>query len=188
MGLGNPGPSYASTRHNVGVMALERAAVRWNIALREMGSARRRQGILDHLDITLAQPLSWMNQSGPVVQGLVTELGITAHDLIIIHDDVDLPVGRLRIKRLGGSGGHNGIRSVQTALASDEFCGIKIGVGRPPAGDETADYVRAPFLRDDRDVLDQALDHAVMALESCLLEGIEKAMNRFNVRATERAE
>ena len=89
-------------------MALERAAVRWNIALREMGSARRRQGILDHLDITLAQPLSWMNQSGPVVQGLVTELGITAHDLIIIHDDVDLPVGRLRIKRLGGSGGHNG--------------------------------------------------------------------------------
>ena len=169
-------------------MALERAAVRWNIALREMGSARRRQGILDHLDITLAQPLSWMNQSGPVVQGLVTELGITAHDLIIIHDVVDLPVGRLRIKRLGGSGGHNGIRSVQTALASEEFCRIKIGVGRPPAGEETADYVLSPFRKDEREVVDQALDHAVMALESCLLEGIEKAMNRFNVRATERAE
>jgi PTH1 family peptidyl-tRNA hydrolase len=169
-------------------MALERAAVRWNIVLRDMGSARRGQGILDHLDLTLAQPLAWMNQNGPVVQGLVTELGLTSHDLIVIHDDVDLPVGRLRIKHLGGSGGHNGIRSVQAALASQEFCRIKIGVGRPAAGEETADYVLSPFRKDEREVLDRALDHMVMALESCLLEGIEKAMNRFNVRDVERAE
>lgn len=169
-------------------MALERAAVRWNILLREMGSARRGQGTLDHLDVTLAQPLAWMNQNGPVVQGLVTELGLTTHDLIVIHDDVDLPVGRLRIKRLGGSGGHNGIRSIQTALASQEFCRIKIGVGRPAAGEETADYVLSPFRQDEREVVDRSLDHAVMALESCLSEGIEKAMNRFNMRDAEGAE
>jgi peptidyl-tRNA hydrolase, PTH1 family len=169
-------------------MALERAAVRWNVLLREMGSARRGQGIVDHLNVTLAQPLAWMNQNGPVVQELVRELGLTSHDLIVIHDDVDLPVGRLRIKRLGGSGGHNGIRSVQTALASQEFCRIKIGVGRPAAGEETADYVLSPFRKDEQAVVDRALDHAVMALECCLLEGIERAMNRFNVRDAERAE
>jgi PTH1 family peptidyl-tRNA hydrolase len=166
-------------------MALERAAVRWDIVLREMGSARRGQGMVDRLDTTLAQPLAWMNQSGPVVRGLVTELGIPSHDLIVIHDDVDLPVGRLRIKRLGGSGGHNGIRSIQTALASQEFCRLKIGVGRPTAGEDTVDYVLSPFHKDEREVVDRALDHAVMALESCLLEGIEKAMNRFNIRDTE---
>jgi peptidyl-tRNA hydrolase, PTH1 family len=163
-------------------MALERAAVRWNIFLREIGSARRGQGLVDHLDVTLAQPLAWMNQSGPVVHGLVTELGLTPHDLIVIHDDVDLPVGRLRIKRLGGSGGHNGIRSVQTTLASEEFSRIKIGVGRPAPDEETADYVLSPFLKEERDVVDRALDRVVTALESCLSEGIEKAMNRFNVR------
>ncbi|MEP6887524.1 MAG: aminoacyl-tRNA hydrolase [Nitrospirales bacterium] len=188
VGLGNPGRPYSSTRHNVGVMALERAAVRWNILLREMGSARRGQGILDHLNVTLAQPLAWMNQNGPVVEGLVTELGLTSPDLIVIHDDVDLPVGRLRIKRLGGSGGHNGIRSVQTALASQEFCRIKIGVGRPAPGEETADYVLSPFRKEEREVVERALDHVVMALETCLSEGIEKAMNRFNVRDAEGAE
>ena len=169
-------------------MALERAAGRWNIVLREMGSARRGQGIVDHLNVTLAQPLAWMNQNGPVVQELVRELGLTSQDLIVIHDDVDLPVGRLRIKRLGGSGGHNGIRSVQVALASQEFCRIKIGVGRPAAAEETADYVLSPFRKDEQAVVDRALDHAVMALESCLLEGIERAMNRFNVREAEAAE
>jgi PTH1 family peptidyl-tRNA hydrolase len=166
-------------------MALERTALRWNIVLRETGSARRGRGTLDHLDVTLAQPLAWMNHNGPVVQELVTELGLTPHDLIVIHDDVDLPIGRLRIKRFGGSGGHNGIRSVQTALVSQEFCRLKIGVGRPALGEETADYVLLPFRKDEREIVEHALDQAVMALESCLTEGIEKAMNRFNVREQE---
>lgn len=169
-------------------MALERAAVRWNIVLREVGSARRGQGVFDHLDITLAQPLAWMNQNGPVVQALVTELRLTPHDLMVVHDDVDLPVGRLRIKRSGGSGGHNGIRSVQAALASQEFCRLKIGIGRPAPGEETADYVLASFGQDERDIVDHALDQVVMALESYLSEGLEKAMHRFNVRDTEGAE
>jgi peptidyl-tRNA hydrolase, PTH1 family len=165
-------------------MALERAAGRWNIVLREIGSARRGRGVFDHLDVTLAQPLAWMNQNGPVVQGLVTELRLTPHDLIVIHDDVDLPVGRLRIKRSGGSG----IRSVQATLASQEFCRLKIGIGRPAPGEETADYVLASFSKEERDIVEHALDHAVMALESCLSEGLDKAMNRFNVRDAEEAE
>lgn len=169
-------------------MALDRAAVRWNIVLREIGSARRSPGVFDHVDVTLAQPLVWMNQNGPVVQELVTELRLTPHDLIVIHDDVDLPVGRLRIKRSGGSGGHNGIRSVQAALGSQEFCRLKIGIGRPAPGEETADYVLTSFRKDERDIVEQALTHAVLALESCLSEGLEKAMNRFNVRDPEGAE
>src|SRR5207237_5523593 len=120
--------------------------------------------------------------------GLVTELGLTPHDLIVIHDDVDLPLGRLRIKRAGGSGGHNGIRSVQAALVSQDFCRLKIGIGRPAPSEETADYVLAPFRKDERDIVDQALDQVVMALESYLSEGLEKAMNRFNVRDAEGAE
>jgi peptidyl-tRNA hydrolase, PTH1 family len=169
-------------------MALERVAVRWNIVLREIGFARRGRSTFARLDVTLAQPLAWMNQNGSVVQGLVTELGLTPHDLVVIHDDVDLPVGRLRIKRAGGSGGHNGIRSVQAALASQDFCRLKIGIGRPAPGEETADYVLASFRKDEQDIVDHALDQAVMALESYLSEGLEKAMNRFNVRDAEGVE
>jgi peptidyl-tRNA hydrolase, PTH1 family len=99
-----------------------------------------------------------------------------------------LPVGRLRIKRSGGSGGHNGIRSIQATVASQEFCRLKIGIGRPAPGEETADYVLASFSKDERNIVEQALDHAVMALESYLSEGLENAMNRFNVRDAEEAE
>jgi PTH1 family peptidyl-tRNA hydrolase len=169
-------------------MALERAAARWNIVFRKVGSARRGQGLLNHLEVTLAQALAWMNQNGPVVHGLLTGLGLAPHDLIVIHDDVDLPVGRLRIKRSGGSGGHNGIRSIQAALASQEFCRLKIGVGRPAPGEDTADYVLSPFRKDERDAVEQALDQAIIALECCLSEGLDKAMNRFNVRMEEKTD
>jgi peptidyl-tRNA hydrolase, PTH1 family len=169
-------------------MALERAAARWNIVFREVGSARRGQGLLKHLEDTFAQPLGWINQNGPVVHGLLTGLGLAPHDLIVIHDDVDLPVGRLRIKRSGGSGGHNGIRSIQAALASQEFCRLKIGVGRPAPGEDTADYVLSPFRKDERDAVEQALDQAIIALECCLSEGLDKAMNRFNVRMEEKTD
>lgn len=188
VGLGNPGRPYAATRHNAGVMALERAAARWSIVFREIRSARRGQGLLDDLAVTLVQPLAWMNQCGPVVQDVLAELGLAPHDLIVLHDDVDLPVGRLRIKRSAGSGGHNGIRSVQTALASQEFCRLKIGIGRPGPSEETADYVLSPFRNDEREAMEQALDQAVIALESCLLDGLDKAMNRFNVRFEEGAD
>lgn len=187
VGLGNPGRSYAATRHNVGVMAMEQAAVRWNIPLREVASARRGRGTYNQVDLTLAQPLAWMNLTGPIVRDLLTELGLPPHDLLVIHDDLDLPLGCLRIKRSGGSGGHNGIRSIQAALASEDFPRLKIGIGRPAPGEETADYVLAPFHHDERGTVRHAVDQAVRALESYLSDGLDHAMNQFNRREQEGA-
>jgi PTH1 family peptidyl-tRNA hydrolase len=180
VGLGNPGRAYAFTRHNIGVMVLEQAAARWGIRLNHHGLAYRGGGDVDGIGVTLAQPLAWMNQNGPVVAGLLHELEVGPRDLLVIHDDVDLPVGRLRIKREGGSGGHNGIRSIQAALQSSDFCRLKVGIGRPAPGEETADYVLSPFGPDDRVSVHEAMDRAVMALECWVREGAEAAMNRFN--------
>jgi len=180
VGLGNPGPAYAATRHNIGVMVLEQAAARWAIRLKDHGPACRGHGYVEGIEVTLAQPLAWMNQNGLVVEGLLHELGVSPHDLLVVHDDVDLPVGRLRIKRVGGSGGHNGIRSIQAALQSSDFCRLKVGVGRPGPGEATADYVLSPFGLDEKTLLREATDRAVMALECWTREGVEGAMNRFN--------
>jgi peptidyl-tRNA hydrolase, PTH1 family len=180
VGLGNPGPAYATTRHNIGVMVLEQAAARWAIRLKERSPVSRGHGYVAEIEVTLAQPLAWMNQNGPVVAGLFHELDVAPHDLLVIHDDVDLPVGRLRIKRDGGSGGHNGIRSVQAALQSSEFCRLKVGVGRPRPGEVTADYVLSPFGPDERPLVQETIERAVLALECWIREGVEAAMNRFN--------
>jgi len=180
VGLGNPGRAYVFTRHNIGVMVLEQAAARWGIRLNHHGLAYRGGGDVDGIEVTLAQPLAWMNQNGPVVAGLLHEFEVGPRDLLVIHDDVDLPVGRLRIKREGGSGGHNGIRSIQAALQSSDFCRLKVGIGRPAPGEETADYVLSPFGPDDRVSVHEAMDRAVMALECWVREGAEAAMNRFN--------
>ncbi|HEX3203662.1 MAG TPA: aminoacyl-tRNA hydrolase [Nitrospiraceae bacterium] len=180
VGLGNPGRAYVFTRHNIGVMVLEQAAARWGIRLNHHGLAYRGGGDVDGIEVTLAQPLAWMNQNGPVVAGLLHELEVGPRDLLVIHDDVDLPVGRLRIKREGGSGGHNGIRSIQAALQSSDFCRLKVGIGRPAPGEETADYVLSPFGPDDWVSVHEAMDRAVMALECWVREGAEAAMNRFN--------
>ena len=185
VGLGNPGERYARTRHNVGVMALERAAARWKINLSMTAPGRRGHGRVGGIEVVLAHPLAWMNQSGSVVKVLLDDTGSSPRDLIVIHDDVDLPVGRLRLKRSGGSGGHNGILSLLTALDTDQFTRLKIGVGRPAPDDETADYVLAPFAADEMAAMDLALDRAVAALECLVIEGIEAAMNRFHVHEQE---
>jgi PTH1 family peptidyl-tRNA hydrolase len=185
VGLGNPGEHYARTRHNVGVIVLEQAAARWKIKLSTTGAARRGRGRVGAVDVILAEPLAWMNQNGPVVKALLDEGGLSPHELIVVHDDVDLPVGRLRIKRSGGSGGHNGILSLLTTLDTDQYCRLKVGIGRPSPGEETADYVLSPFTPEERIIMETALDRASLALECVLLEGVEVAMNRFNVQEKE---
>ncbi|MBD0305165.1 MAG: aminoacyl-tRNA hydrolase [Nitrospiraceae bacterium] len=182
VGLGNPGEAYACTRHNVGVMVLQRAAVRWSIGLSVAGHLRQGHGRIGKEKIILAQPLVWMNQNGPVIKGLLQEYGLSPLDLIVVHDDLDLAAGRLRIKRHGGSGGHNGIFSLLTALESDQFYRLKVGIGRPAAGQETADYVLTPFMSDEWASIALALDQAVLALESLILDGVDVAMNRFHMK------
>ena len=131
VGLGNPGAHYALTRHNVGVWVLERAATVWNIPLRSAEHAPRGRGRIGppdgQVDVALAGPLTWMNVTGPAVKALLEDLACSPTNLIVIHDDLDLELGRLRIKREGGAGGHNGLFSILTTLGTDQFCRLKIG-------------------------------------------------------------
>jgi PTH1 family peptidyl-tRNA hydrolase len=192
VGLGNPGVRYAATRHNVGWRVLERAAARWKIRLEAPGPARLParwgRGRLGEAEVELAEPLAWMNETGPAVQALLEARTLTPSDLIVVHDDLDLEPGRLRIKRAGGAGGHNGIHSIISALETNEFCRLKIGIGRPAPGEEAEDYVLMPFAPEEEEVLEQVLEQAVLALETLACEGVGAAMNRFNVRPREKEE
>jgi peptidyl-tRNA hydrolase, PTH1 family len=185
VGLGNPGAAYAQTRHNVGMWVIERAAARWSIRLAKRGMAYRGSGRLGSELFELAGTLDWMNITGPPLKGLLREFMLTADDLILIHDDLDLEPGRLRIKQAGGHGGHNGIKSVVEALGTPEFVRLKIGIGRPAPRQDSADYVLQAFTRENLEVLNPCLDRAVDALECLIHRGTAVAMNQFNVRERE---
>jgi len=182
VGLGNPGAAYAQTRHNVGMWVIERAAARWSIRLAKHGIAYRGSGRLGSELLELAGTLDWMNITGPPLKGLLREYTLTADDLILVHDDLDLDLGRLRIKQAGGHGGHNGIKSVIDAIGTPQFVRIKIGIGRPAPRQDSADYVLQPFTREELEVLNPCLDRAVDALECAIHRGTTTAMNQFNVR------
>jgi PTH1 family peptidyl-tRNA hydrolase len=185
VGLGNPGARYADTRHNIGAQVVEAAAARWSVTLRLTGEARAGIGHLGSTAVVLAVPLSWMNESGPVVTSLLQQHSLTCSDLVVVHDDLDLGLGRLRIRMKGGAGGHNGLRSIMAELGTDEFLRVKLGVGRPPAGVDAADYVLAEFLAEERETVEALCDRAIEALECLLMEGPNAAMNKFHVREPE---
>jgi len=152
------------------------------IRFRRHGEVLRAEGRLGRDAVTLAKPQSYMNRSGPVVAGLVGELGLDLSEVIVVHDDLDLAPGRIRVKARGGHGGHNGVLSIIDALESDRFARVKIGIGRPPDGVDPADYVLAPMSAHERAVLDEAVQQAVGAVECWVGEGLMAAMNRFNVK------
>lgn len=182
VGLGNPGKTHAQTRHNVGMWVIERAAARWSIRLSPRGTAQRGSGRLGREVVELAGLLDWMNVSGPPLKGLLREFELTTNELIVVHDDLDLEPGRLRIRLAGGHGGHNGIKSIVEALGTPQFVRLKIGIGRPAPGQDSADYVLEPVTRAEMDVLEPCLERAVDALECLIHRGTEAAMNQFNVR------
>ena len=162
--------------------AVERAAARWSIRFVRHGLAHRGCGRLGSELIELAGTLDWMNLSGPPLKGLLREFKLTADDLIVIHDDLDLEPGRLRIKLAGGHGGHNGIKSVIEALETPQFVRVKIGIGRPAPGQNSADYVLERFTQNEVVVLEPCLERVVDALECLIHRGVAVAMNQFNVR------
>ena len=182
VGLGNPGAAYAHTRHNVGMWVIERAAARWSIRLTKCGTAHRGAGRLGSELLELAGTLDWMNITGPPLKGLLRECSLTAGDLILVHDDLDLDLGRLRIKQAGGYGGHNGIKSVIDTIGTSQFVRVKIGISRPAPRQDSADYVLQEFTKEELGVLNPCLDRAVEALECLIHRGIAVAMNQFNVR------
>jgi PTH1 family peptidyl-tRNA hydrolase len=182
VGLGNPGAAYTQTRHNVGMWVIERAAARWSIRLAKRGMAHRGSGRLGSELLELAGTLDWMNITGPPLIDLLREFSLTADDLILVHDDLDLDLGRLRIKQAGGHGGHNGIKSVIDTIGTAQFVRVKIGIGRPAPCQDSADYVLQAFTREELAVLNPCLDRAVDALECLIHRGVAVAMNEFNVR------
>ncbi len=176
VGLGNPGPKYAHTRHNAGFMVVDALARRWDIALEVDADGRARRGAGRHAEhpVQLVQPLVYMNCSGEVLAPLAAD-----DHVIAVFDDLDLPIGRLRIRLRGGAGGHRGVASMIERLG-DEFSRVRVGVGRPPEGMAAADYVLAPLAVDDRLQLTDTAERACAAIESIITEGPALAMSRFN--------
>jgi PTH1 family peptidyl-tRNA hydrolase len=182
VGLGNPGADYAETRHNIGCWVIQRAAARWSFRLTRKGVVQRGSGRAGSRLVELAGPLDWMNLSGPPLKGLLRELGLTPDDLVVVHDDLDMEPGRLRIRQGGGSGGHNGIKSVIEALGTPQFVRLKIGIGRPAPRQDSADYVLERVTPEEMAVYEPCLERAVDALELLLNRDVATAMNQFNVR------
>ncbi|MDH4185616.1 MAG: aminoacyl-tRNA hydrolase, partial [Nitrospira sp.] len=146
------------------------------------GHSHRGSGRLGSELLELAGALDWMNLTGPPLKGLLREYSLSPADLILVHDDLDLEPGRLRIKFAGGHGGHNGIRSIIDAIGTPDFVRVKIGIGRPAPHQDSADYVLQAFTREEVEILSPCLDRAVDALECLIHRGTAVAMNQFNVR------
>jgi len=184
-GLGNPGQAYQHTRHNLGWMVLVQAARRWGVTFSRQGHALQGRGSIEGLPVTLVLPQTWMNQTGAVVHSVLQDLHLITPDLIVVYDDLDLPLGGIKIKTLGGAGGHNGLRSVLEYLESEDFTRLKVGIGRPPAHVDPAQFVLSSFLPEERKQIETMLPKAVDALECLICQGASIAMNRFHGQAVQ---
>ena len=180
VGLGNPGPEYSATKHNVGFMAIDELSRRWEVT----GWKNRMDALVaEHRGaetILLVKPQTFMNLSGTAVGALVRWHKIDAKDILVIYDDLDLPVGKLRLRGKGGSGGHRGIESLMVQLGHDDFVRIRVGIGRPPQGWETADYVLSRFSKEEEPLVAAAIKRSLDAVECVLKNGLAKAMNDYS--------
>ena len=181
MGLGNPGVEYHRTPHNLGFMAVDRLAeICRTQFLRREARARVASVRFHGQQVILAKPQTFMNLSGVSVSGLLRSVNLPPDDLIVLVDDVDLPLGTLRIRRKGSAGGHNGLKSIIGALETDVFTRIRMGAGPDrPVGDLVS-YVLNPFREEDLETVDGMIDQALQAVRVIVKEGVEKAMNVFN--------
>ncbi len=183
MGLGNPGPEYQDTRHNAGFRIADRLVDRWNLPQFRRGDrARQTEGSWQGLPVRILKPQTYMNRSGAAVAPLRTLPGFDpSQHLLIVVDDVALPVGRFRLRGAGSAGGHNGLKSIEGVLQRQDYARLRIGVGPPPAGpDELSDFVLGAFSTEERELIEALLDPMSEAVEAWLQDGIEMAMTRFN--------
>jgi len=180
-GLGNPGAEYAQTRHNLGFMVVETLARRWHIQLCDVsGDVRVGSGRIADRAVQLAEPRAFMNRSGEAL----AQLPLKADDaLMVIHDDLDLPAGQLRVRPRGGSGGHRGVGSIVDHFGS-EFTRIRVGIGRPLDAHDPVDYVLAPLSPAELLDVRASVERACNAVECVVIDGTAVAMNRFNMRPT----
>lgn len=188
IGLGNPGPEYASTRHNVGQMVLD------ELARRHAGTFSRDKRANAQVAtvrlagpggdaVVLGKPSSYMNLSGGPTRALATYYKVPATELIVVHDELDIPFGAIRLKRGGGSAGHNGLKDVTKALGGPDYIRVRVGIGRPPGRQDAADFVLAPFSSTERKELDLLVALGADAVEDALTQGLAEAQQRFHTGA-----
>lgn len=184
LGLGNPGDAYKNTRHNVGFMVVDALAEAFSVSCeKKKFDALFGRGVIEGAEVILAKPMSYMNRSGLPAGGIMSYFGISGKDMVVIHDDIDLAFGRIKIKEKGGHGGHNGIKSLTDTLGGGEFSRLRIGTGRPEAGKDVADYVLGRFGPDETKVLPEIIRTARDAVVTILCKGTKEGMNRFNSKS-----
>jgi PTH1 family peptidyl-tRNA hydrolase len=199
VGLGNPGARYLHTRHNIGFMIADATAERthlrlssgrsatakrstWTAWLRRQDLAEFGQGTYEGHAFALLKPLTFMNRSGEAVAHYVRALNLDLQDILVIFDDISLPVGTVRLRKKGGAGGHNGVQSMIDHLGTDEFPRLRFGVGSDFERGQQVDYVLSPFAPDEQETVDAAITQATDAVLTAIREGIDIAMNRYNRR------
>jgi len=183
VGLGNPGDEYAATRHNAGFMLVDRLARAWGVELRgRLFKARTALARRGGDEIFLIEPKTFMNRSGSAVREALAGKDVPAERLIVAYDDLDIPLGEIRVRKTGRPGTHKGMISIVGEIRTEEFPRIRIGIGPCPAGRDAAEYVLEPFRRDERPLVDRSLGEAVDALEMILDGRIDRAMTRYNRR------
>ena len=182
-GLGNPGPAYVHTRHNVGFMVVDRLA-----SLLEAGSEKKQGQSLvraaslsdAHIRLLLVKPQTYMNLSGNALWELLSFYKDMVEDFIVVHDDLDLPLDKIRYKSGGGAGGHRGVKSISECLRSEDYDRLKIGIGRPPGQMKAEAFVLQAFSFDEKPVLDKVLELAAQSLKDWLADGCDQAMRKYN--------
>jgi peptidyl-tRNA hydrolase, PTH1 family len=188
VGLGNPGRNYEHTRHNVGFQVVDELARRLRIALKERNyQASCGLGCVEGRQILLCQPLTWMNLSGPVVKRILNDFNISADQMVVVHDDLDLPCGRIRLLQRGGAGGHRGVLSIIEHLGHQEFLRLKLGIGRPQEGELVEQFVLQPPYPDETVAFAEMIVRGADAVQVVLTEGMASAMNRCNRPASSKA-
>lgn len=184
VGLGNPGPEYASTRHNVGFQVVDLLADehRIRLARHKRGHAQAGEGRfgIPGPHVVLVEPMSFMNDSGGPVKALMAFYGVPADGMIVVHDELDIPFGSIRAKLGGGDNGHNGLKSIRKAIGGGDFLRVRVGIGRPSGRQEPADYVLKPFAAAERKELPAVVQRAADAVTSLIGDGLEATQNQFN--------
>lgn len=184
VGLGNPGSKYAMTRHNVGFMVAEQLAGENGVSLKK----KKHQGFygvgrVEGVEAAILLPQTYMNRSGISVKSATQSLGVQPGDLIVIHDEVDLPFGRVRVKSGGGHGGHNGLRSISELLGTADFIRVRVGIGRPEGQKDVSAHVLGVFSSAEKKELNNVLKGSAMAVAAIFREGVQQAMNEYNNRS-----
>jgi PTH1 family peptidyl-tRNA hydrolase len=181
VGLGNPGPRYVATRHNAGFLVADLLAERIGARFKvHRSNADVAEGRLAGQPVVLAKPRSYMNESGGPVVGVARFFKVPVERIVVVHDELDLPFDTLRLKRGGGDGGHNGLKSISKSLGSPDYVRVRFGIGRPPGRQDPADYVLKDWSAAERKLIEVAVDRAADAVEQLISDGLEATQNQFH--------